>query len=117
MWAVKRLSGVVSGSSVDASGSVGGECRSQCSFGERRSVSDEILTSVIAGHRRTPTHPVLGQRYIFGIIHPLRGNPPTGGPQTSVTNYHYSLRNNPEERSSQVYITYIYQKLGLNRRK
>jgi len=70
MWAVKRLSGVVSGSSVDASGSVGGECRSQCSFGERRSVREEIRTSVIAGHRRTPTHPVLGQQAIFWIFEP-----------------------------------------------
>ena len=25
---------------------------------------------------------------------------PTGCPETSVRNYHYSLRNNPEERSS-----------------
>jgi hypothetical protein len=25
---------------------------------------------------------------------------PTGCPETSVGNYHYSLRNNPEERSS-----------------
>jgi len=25
---------------------------------------------------------------------------PTGCPETSVTNYHYSLRKNPEERSS-----------------
>jgi hypothetical protein len=25
---------------------------------------------------------------------------PVGGPETSVRNYHYSLRNNPEERSS-----------------
>ena len=27
---------------------------------------------------------------------------PTGCPETSVRNYHYSLRNNPEERSSHV---------------
>jgi len=27
---------------------------------------------------------------------------PTACPETSVTNYHYSLRNNPEERSSQL---------------
>jgi len=27
---------------------------------------------------------------------------PTDCPETTVTNYHYSLRNNPEERSSQL---------------
>jgi hypothetical protein len=27
---------------------------------------------------------------------------PIGCPETSVRNYHYSLRNNPEERSSQM---------------
>jgi len=27
---------------------------------------------------------------------------PIGRPETSVRNYHYSLRNNPEERSSQL---------------
>jgi len=70
MWAVKSLSGVVSGSSVDASGWVGGECHSQCSFGERRSVIEEILTVVIAGHRRTPTQSVLRQQAIFWILEP-----------------------------------------------
>jgi len=27
---------------------------------------------------------------------------PTGCPETSIINYHYSLRNNPEDHSSQV---------------
>jgi hypothetical protein len=30
---------------------------------------------------------------------------PTGCPETSVRNYHYSLHNNTEERSSEVYST------------
>jgi len=29
-----------------------------------------------------------------------------GCPETSVRNYHYSLRNNPEERSSQLYLLF-----------
>jgi len=30
---------------------------------------------------------------------------PIGCPETSVRNYHYSLRNNPEEAGSQIFIT------------
>jgi len=33
------------------------------------------------------------------IVAPLKMGP-TGCPETSVINYHYSLRNDPEERSS-----------------
>jgi len=33
----------------------GGECGSQCSFGGRYSVMEEILTVVIGRHRRTLT--------------------------------------------------------------
>ena len=53
VWALKSLSSMVSASRVDASGWEGGECGSQCSFGERWSVMGEIVTGVIARHRRT----------------------------------------------------------------
>jgi len=46
---------MVSASRVEASGWEGGECGSRCSFGERCSVMEEILTGVIARHRRTLT--------------------------------------------------------------
>jgi len=40
----------------------------------------------------------------FGTTYPLPSSTlkigPIGGPEKSVINYHYSLRNNPEERSS-----------------
>jgi len=32
---------------------------------------------------------------------------PVGYPETSVTNYHFSLRNNPEERCSQFAIVFL----------
>jgi len=41
---VKSLSSVVSASRVVASGWDGGQCGSQCNFGERCSVTEEILT-------------------------------------------------------------------------
>jgi len=41
---VKSLSSVVSASMVNASGWEGGECGSHCSFGEKCSVTEEILT-------------------------------------------------------------------------
>ena len=52
---MKRLSSMVPANRVDASGWEGGECGSQCSFGERHSVIEEILTGVMVRHRRTPT--------------------------------------------------------------
>ena len=55
MWAVKSLSSVVSANQVDADGWEGGECGSQCSYGERCYVIEEIVTGVMARHRRTPT--------------------------------------------------------------
>jgi hypothetical protein len=44
---------MVSASRVNASGGDGEECGNQCSFGKRCSVTEEILTGVIARHRRT----------------------------------------------------------------
>jgi len=46
----------------------------------------------------------LGGTYLYhfqeyGDLDPLVG--PVGCPETSVRNYHYSLRNDPEERRSQ----------------
>jgi len=35
-------------------------------------------------------------------VEPLKMGP-IGSPETSVINYHYSLRNNPEERSSRLF--------------
>jgi hypothetical protein len=55
VWSVKRLSRLVPTNRVDTSGWEGGECGSQCSFGERRSVIEEILTGVMVRYRRTPT--------------------------------------------------------------
>jgi hypothetical protein len=46
---------MVSACRVDASGWEGGECGSQCSFGKRWYMMEEILTCVIARHRRTLT--------------------------------------------------------------
>jgi hypothetical protein len=46
---------MVSASRADASGWEGGECDSQCSFGERCYMMEEILTGVIVRHRRTLT--------------------------------------------------------------
>ena len=40
---------------VDSSSAEGGECGSQCRFEERPSVIKEVLTGVIARHRRTLT--------------------------------------------------------------
>ena len=51
MWAVKSLGSRVPASRVDASCWEGGECGSQCSFGERHSVIEKIVTGVIARHR------------------------------------------------------------------
>ena len=53
--AVKTHSSVVSANRVDASGWEGGECGSQCYFGERCSAIEEILTGVTARHVRTLT--------------------------------------------------------------
>jgi len=36
------------------------------------------------------------------------------GPETSVKNYHYSLRNKPEERSCHLYISNINNQLMYN---
>ena len=52
---MKSLGSVVSASNFDASGFEGGECGSQCSFGERLSVIEGIVTGVIARRRRTLT--------------------------------------------------------------
>ena len=52
---MKTYSSVVSANRVDASGWEGGECGSQCRFGERCSAIEEILTGVIARHVRTLT--------------------------------------------------------------
>ena len=38
---------------------------------------------------------------------------PTGGPQASVRDYHYSLPNNPEERSSLIHTLTTCQKVSL----
>ena len=40
---------------VDSSSAEGGECGSHCRFEERPSVIKEVLTGVIARHRRTLT--------------------------------------------------------------
>ena len=53
--AVKTQSSVVSANRIDASVWEGGECGSQCSFGERCSAIKGILTGVIARHMRTLT--------------------------------------------------------------
>ena len=45
------------------------------------------------------TSPVLVQLAFFVDYWPLRTGP-VGFPETSVSNYHHSLRNNPEEHSS-----------------
>jgi len=45
----------VPASRADASGWEGQGLSSQCSFEERQSVREEILTGVIARHRRTST--------------------------------------------------------------
>ena len=37
----------------------------------------------------------------------LMNTGPVGCPETSAKNYHYSLDNNPEERSSYVFVDYI----------
>jgi hypothetical protein len=66
---VRSLSGVVSANRVNVSGWDEGECGSE-----------------------------LGLQAFFWILEPL-GRDSIDGPDTSVTNYHYSLRNNPEERS------------------
>jgi hypothetical protein len=42
--------------------------------------------------------PYWGYRLSFGFLNPKDGT--DGFPETSVRNYHYSLRNNPEERIS-----------------
>jgi len=52
VWAVKILSSMVSASMVDASGWEGVECGTWCSLESRRSMIEEILTGVIARHRR-----------------------------------------------------------------
>jgi len=46
---------MVSANRVDASGQEGAQCGSHCSFGERHSAIEEILTGVIARHARTLT--------------------------------------------------------------
>ena len=40
---------------------------------------------------------------------------PIGCPETSVTNYHYSLRNNPEERGSRLFrmVVLIWDKMSI----
>jgi hypothetical protein len=53
VWAVKILSSVASAIMVEASGWEGGECGTWCSLETRCSVIEEILTGVIARHRRT----------------------------------------------------------------
>jgi len=52
---MKSLSSVVSVSRDDASGWEREQCGSQCRFGERYSMIEEILTSVTARQRRTLT--------------------------------------------------------------
>ena len=52
---MKTHSSVASANRVDASGWEGGECGSQCCFGERCSATEEILTGVIVRHMRTFT--------------------------------------------------------------
>jgi len=46
---------MVSANRVDASGQEGARCGSHCSFGEKHSAIEEILTGVIARHARTLT--------------------------------------------------------------
>jgi len=50
---VKSLGSMVPASRVDASCWEGGVCGSQCSFGERHSMMEEIPTGVIARRRRS----------------------------------------------------------------
>jgi hypothetical protein len=45
----------VSVNGVDADVWKEGQCRSQCSYGERLFMIEELLTGVIARHRRTLT--------------------------------------------------------------
>jgi len=54
-WSVKRLSSMVPANRLDTMvGRV--ECvDSQCSFGDRHSMTEEILTGVMLRHGRTPT--------------------------------------------------------------
>jgi len=52
---VKSHSSMVSANRVDASGQEGARCGSHCSFGEKHSAIEEILTGVIARHARTLT--------------------------------------------------------------
>ena len=52
---MKSLGSMVPASRADKSCWVGGECGSQCSYGERDSVIEEILTGVIVRHRRSLT--------------------------------------------------------------
>jgi hypothetical protein len=40
----------------------------------------------------------VGKNFFFGFS--IRNMKPIGCPEKSVRNYHYSLRNNPEQRSS-----------------
>ena len=81
---------MVSASRVDMSRcEVCGTVLSECSFGERRSVIEEILTGVILRRRKTLEQS--GRKEGTGSI---------GCPETSVRNYPHSLRNSPEERSS-----------------
>ena len=56
---------------------------------------------VVISYRRFETNYLshLQESRIFFWIDPCMWDP-IGCPETSVTNYHYSLRNNPEERSS-----------------
>jgi len=54
-WSVIRLSSMVPANRLEASGWEGGECGSQCSFGDGRSMTEEILTGVMMRHGRTPT--------------------------------------------------------------
>jgi len=62
VWAVKILISVVSATRFDASGWEGRDCGSQCGCGERCSVMEEILTGVIARHRRTLVGKVGGRK-------------------------------------------------------
>ena len=45
----------MSANRVNASGWDGGECGGQCSFEDRHSMIEEIVTGVIVVHRRTLT--------------------------------------------------------------
>ena len=60
-WSVKRLSSMVPTDRLDASGWEGGECGSQCSFGDRRSMTEKILTGVMVRHGRTSTRAKWGE--------------------------------------------------------